>query len=72
MQSCKLVDILLKERAWALKWVQTPKTREERNQMARVPYYDIVGSLMYAMMGPRLEICYGVGFVSRYQSVVTH
>ena len=36
--------------------------------MARVPYASAVGSLMYAMMCTRPDICYAVGLVSRYQS----
>ena len=45
-----------------------PKTPEERSRMARVPYASAVGSLMYAMMCTRPDICYAVGLVSRYQS----
>ena len=36
--------------------------------MSRVPYANAVGSLMYAMMCTRLDICYAVGLVNRYQS----
>ena len=45
-----------------------PKTSNERNEMARVPYSIDVRSLMYAIMCTRLDICYVVGLVSRYQS----
>ena len=45
-----------------------PKTSNERNEMARVPYFISVRSLMYAIMCTRLDICYVVGLVSRYQS----
>ena len=44
------------------------KTPEEKKKMPRVPYASAVGSLMYAMMCTRPDICYAVGLVSRYQS----
>ena len=47
---------------------QRPKTLEEENMMRQVPYASTVGSLMYAMLCTRLDICYSVGMVSRYQS----
>ena len=45
-----------------------PKTDEERKRMSTVPYASAVGSLMYAMLCTRPDICYAVGIVSRYQS----
>ena len=36
--------------------------------MFNVPYSSTVGSLMYAMMCTRPDICFAVGLVSRYQS----
>ena len=45
-----------------------PKTTEEKKYMSRVPYASAVGSLMYAMLCTRPDICYAVGIVSRYQS----
>ncbi|XP_062105110.1 secreted RxLR effector protein 161-like [Humulus lupulus] len=36
--------------------------------MRKVPYASAVGSLMYAMLCTRPDICYAVGVVSRYQS----
>ena len=36
--------------------------------MKVVPYTSTVGSLMYVMICTRLDICYAVGIVSRYQS----
>ena len=47
---------------------QCPKTQEERDRMAGVPYTSAVGSLMYAMLCTRLDICFAIGMVSRYQS----
>ena len=45
-----------------------PKTLKEKEKMSKVPYASVVGSLMYATMCTRLDICYAVGLVSRYQS----
>ena len=36
--------------------------------MSRIPFASVVGSLMYAMLCTRPDICYAVGIVSRYQS----
>ena len=36
--------------------------------MEKVPYASAMGSLMYAMLCTRPDICYVVGIVSRYQS----
>ena len=47
---------------------QRPKTLEEENTMRQVPCASAVGSLMYAMLCTRPNICYLVGMVSRYQS----
>ena len=47
---------------------QRPKTLEEENMMRQVPYASIVGSLMYAMLCTKLDICYSIGMVNRYQS----
>ena len=46
---------------------QSPKTSEEIERMRRVPYADAVGSLMYAMLCTRPDICFAVMMVSRYQ-----
>ena len=45
-----------------------PKTQDEQEKMARVPYANAIGSLMYAMMYTQPDICYVVGLVSRFQS----
>ena len=47
---------------------QSPQTPEEEDAMRKVPYAFAVGSLMYAMLCTRPDICYAVGVVSRYQS----
>jgi hypothetical protein len=47
---------------------QCPKTHEEAEVMARVPYANAVGSLMYAMICTRPDIAHAVGVLSRYMS----
>lgn len=46
---------------------QSPKTSEEIERMRRVPYANAVGSLVYAILCTRPDICFAVGMVSRYQ-----
>ncbi|KAH9714714.1 Integrase catalytic domain-containing protein [Citrus sinensis] len=43
-----------------------PKSQEEHDYMARVPYASAVGSLMYAMVCTRPDISQTVSMVSRY------
>ncbi|KAM6577772.1 hypothetical protein CsatB_029609 [Cannabis sativa] len=47
---------------------QSPTDPQEIEDMAKIPYASAVGSLMYAMLCTRPDICYAVGIVSRYQS----
>ena len=47
---------------------QSPKTLEQKERMSRIPFSSAVGSLMYAMLCTRPDICYAVGIVSWYQS----
>ena len=47
---------------------QCPSTTQEEEDMRHVPYASAVGSLMYAMLYTRPDICYAVGVVSRFQS----
>ena len=46
-------------------WYKTPI---EIERMREIPYASTVGSLMYAMLCTRPDICFVVGIVSRYQS----
>uniref|UniRef100_A0A3Q7I1X3 Reverse transcriptase Ty1/copia-type domain-containing protein n=1 Tax=Solanum lycopersicum TaxID=4081 RepID=A0A3Q7I1X3_SOLLC len=46
----------------------SPKTVEERDHMALVPYASAVGSLMYAMVCTRPDIAHALGVVSRYMA----
>ncbi|KAM1054407.1 hypothetical protein PS2_001749 [Malus domestica] len=45
-----------------------PKTYEEKEKMAVVPYSSAVGSIMYAMVCTRPDIAHAVGVVSRFLS----
>ena len=36
--------------------------------MEGIPYSSAIGSLMYAMLCTRPDICFAIGMVSRYQS----
>ena len=67
MSSCKPVDTPV-SKGEALSLNMYPKHSQEREEMSRVPYASVVGSLMYVMMCTRLDICFAVGLVSRYQS----
>jgi len=45
-----------------------PKTKEEEEDMSRVPYASAVGSLMYEMVCIRPDIAHAVGVLSRFMS----
>jgi hypothetical protein len=45
---------------------QCPKTQEEIEDMAHVPYASVVGSLMYVMVCTRPDISHAVGVLRRY------
>ena len=67
MQDTKPMDTYV-DKSLSLSRDMCPKTLEEKEKMSKVPYASAVGSLMYAMMCTRPDICYAVGLVSRYQS----
>lgn len=67
MHNSKPVDTPV-EKGLFLSLDQCPKTDEERKEMSKVPYASAIGSLMYAMLCTRPDICFAVGLVSRYQS----
>ena len=39
---------------------QSPKNAQEKEEMKRIPYILVVGSLMYTMLCTRLNICFAV------------
>lgn len=67
MQDCRPIDSPI-AKGEGLSRRLCPKTLEEQERIKIVPYASAVGSLMYAMMCTRPDICYAVGMVSRYQS----
>ena len=44
---------------------QSHKTLEQKERMSMIAFTSAVGSLMYAMLCNRPDICYAVGIVSR-------
>lgn len=71
MQNAKSIDTPV-EKGHYLSLDSCPRNEKERKEMARVPYASAVGSLMYAMMCTRPDICFAVGLVSRFQSNPGH
>ena len=67
MHSSKPIDTSI-EKGHTLSLKGCPKSEKEKREMARVPYASVVGSLMYAMLCTRPNICFAIGMVSHYQS----
>ena len=44
----------------------SPRNNEEKKYMSRVPYENVVGNLMYAIVSTRPDISHAVGVVSRF------
>ena len=67
MQSCSsgIAPILKGEK---LSKMQCPKNNMEREQMKKIPYASVVGSLMYAQTCTRPDTIFVVGMLGRYQS----
>ena len=57
----------LKPSIW-LTSAQSPSTTEELAVMHHIPYHEAVGSLMYATLSTRLDICFAVQTVSRFNN----
>ena len=67
MNEAKLVSTSL-DSHFELSKEQSPKTKEERDHMSKVPYASAIGSLIYAMVCTRPDIARAVGVVSRFMS----
>ncbi|KAK1591561.1 hypothetical protein Q3G72_009551 [Acer saccharum] len=63
MQDCKK-GMLPFRHGIKLSKEQVPKNKHEEQFMSRIPYASVVGSLMYAMLCTRPDICFAVGIVS--------
>ena len=49
-----------------LSHLQAPKTKEDISYMEKVPYTNLVGSIMYIMVCTRPDLCQAVSVVSRF------
>lgn len=67
MQDCKPLKTPIPLCA-KLSTEQCPKTEEVVEEMSCVPYANVLGSLMYAMVCTRPDIAHAEGFLSRYMS----
>ena len=47
---------------------QCPTTAEDREKMSVVPYASAIGSIMYAMLCTRPDVCLAISLVGSYQS----
>ena len=51
-----------------LSQTQCPTTAEDREKMKDVPYASAIGSIMYAMLCTRPDVCLAISFARMYQS----
>ena len=51
-----------------LSQTQCPTTSEDREKMKVIPYASAIGSIMYAILCTRLDVCLAINLVGRYQS----
>ena len=47
---------------------QRPTTAEDREKMKVIPYASAIGSIMYAMLCTRHDVCLAISLAGRYQS----
>uniref|UniRef100_A0ACD5Z493 Uncharacterized protein n=1 Tax=Avena sativa TaxID=4498 RepID=A0ACD5Z493_AVESA len=66
MESCNPLTVPM-TKAIKLSGDMCPKSLEERKKMSHIPYASALGSLMYAMLFTRPDLCHSVGVLSRYQ-----
>ena len=59
--SCLLQGVKLSQ-------TQCPTTAEDREKMSVVPYASAIGSIMYAMLCTRPDVCLAISLAGRYQS----
>ena len=51
-----------------LSQTQCPTTSEDREKMKAIPYASAIGSIMYAMLCTRPDVCLAISLAGRYQS----
>ena len=51
-----------------LSQTQCPTTAEDREKMKAIPYASAIGSIMYAMLRTRPDVCLAISLAGRYQS----
>jgi transposase InsO family protein len=71
MENCNPVTVPM-VRGTKLSEELCPKTPEEIKKMKDIPYSSALGSLMYAMLFTRPDLCHTVGILSRYQQNPGH
>ena len=45
----------------------SPRTQKEKENMSRIPYTSMIGSIMYVMLCMRPDVSYALSITSRYQ-----
>ena len=68
LSDCKPMHTLMVKRHYLIGDMCLVK-QSEVQRMKRVSYSSVIESLMYNVLCARLDICFVVGFVSRFQSV---
>ena len=68
MSSCKPMDTPM-SKCEALSLKMCHNNRKEQREMASLPYYITMGSLMYAILCTLPDIYFTVGLVSRYKLI---
>ena len=51
-----------------LSQTQCPTTAEDREKMKIIPYASTIGSIMYAMLCTRPNVCLAISLAGRFQS----
>jgi len=69
MTEARLVTSPLASHFW-LSSSQCPNSQEDKDEMSQVPYANVVGLLMYAMVCTRPDLAYAVSTVSQFLSIL--
>ncbi|KAL2239854.1 UNVERIFIED_CONTAM: Retrovirus-related Pol polyprotein from transposon TNT 1-94 [Sesamum indicum] len=67
MENSKPTSVLLAAH-FQLSKDQCPKTTFEKDKMSKVPYSNVIGSIMFLMVCTRPDIAYAISCLSRYMS----